>query len=177
MKRWFALVVVLAFMSGCSTDRTREFVAAKGPETFENWRIYVHVDADLYPKGSYTPANHSYSVNCTAWTVDGDVSRGPSSFRASAYFARIDSLKLTYSQGDDMAELPLDKLSPGEGNDPSRAVSLKQANLIAIPAEVRELQATVTMTFTDRRTDKAETKVFKIKMVKREGREIVPLTV
>ena len=178
MKRWFLIMVMLAFMSGCYTYRIREFVAFRGAETFENWRIHVTVQADLYPMGSYSPGNHNYSVSCTASTVKGDVYYGASSYRTSAYFARFDSLKLTYLQGDVTVELPLDSLHRGKRDEYSRSIYLSQKNLIAIPEEVRELEATVTMTFSERKkTSKTETKVFNIRMIKKEGRKIAPITV
>ncbi len=175
IKTWPLVFILLFLVSGCRTRRIRTFEESKGPETFENWQIGVHIKAKMYQDGTLTPENHKYRVWCSAWTVDGDVHRGPSSFRESAYFARFDSIKITYLRGDDFVELPLDNLPRPESNDPSCSVSLEQRNLIEIPSKVKELQATVTMTFTNKKTSKAENKVFKIKMKKREGNETIPL--
>jgi hypothetical protein len=162
------LIVVLG-IAGCAFYPMRKFEASPEVQTFEKWRLYVNIIAD-------NPSLHRYKVNCVAWTLPGDFTNGdPKAFRKSAYDAALQSLTLQYIDGDKTTELPLDRLQTGKDNDPRRLVQLIQDGLIDIPPQVRQLQATVTMRFADTASGNVETKVFKIKMIKREGKEIGPL--
>jgi hypothetical protein len=121
--------------------------------------------------------NHEYNVGCVAWTLPGDSYYGdPASFRSTSYHASFDSLKLTYLDGSNAAEIPLGTFHGAKNDNPASKVQLMYDGPVSIPAGVEELQARVVMTFTNQATGEVETKVFDFKMTKREGKEIVPLT-
>jgi hypothetical protein len=164
-----ALLFVALGMAGCAFHPVRKFEASPHVQTFEKWRLYVNVLAD-------NPTRHQYNVNCLAWTLPGDFTNGdPKAFRKSAYTVTLQSLTLHYLNGARTVEIPLNRLHPEKSNDPTRLAVLIQEGLVDIPPQVRQLEATMTALFTNTASGQAETKVFKFKMTKREGKEIGPL--
>ena len=174
--RRFLSVALFVLATGCVSLNFRQFEESKGAQTFENWRIYVHAQTDMTRGRTRTPDSHNYSVGCMAWTCDGDVYRGPTSYRRTEYSARINSLRILYSRGDDSIAVPLNELNSDNADNPFQ-VRLWQNTKVPIPSGVRSLLATVTITFTNKITGKPETKEFEFIMEKREGTKMYPLTV
>lgn len=117
-------------------------------------------------------------VRTVAWTASGDSVGGDASqFRPTAYAASLDSLRLFCIEGTSVVELPLPLLHRGASDHPNRLVSLAPANRagITIPASVKELRADVVMTFRHRETGRTETKVFTLRMFKRERTTLEPI--
>jgi len=166
----FALVVA----TGCRLDRTREFVAVQRPLKFENWGIYVNARVEA---ANPSPTNHLFVISAVAWTAPGDWIGPDVQFKSTTYDASLDSLRLFRIEGTNAAELPLPPLHHDSSDQPNRVVQLYSDNHIGIeiPANVKELRAEVVMTFRHRGTGKTETKVFAIKMVKRERTKFAPL--
>ena len=162
-----AVCLLLLLACGCASYPVRKFLVPTVAATFESWRIYVDVEADMYLEGKKTPENHRYKISCTGWTACGDYVTGLESFRKTAYRARFDTLKITYLEGDKVTALPLDDLTSSGDSNYAR---LEQGKLVAIPPSTRDLVATVTMTFTAIETGKTQTKVFEFKMKKYDGK-------
>jgi hypothetical protein len=169
----FALILMTA--TGCRQHRTREFVAVQRPVKFENWRLYVNAFVDA---ANPSPTNHFYLISAVAWTAPRDDLRSdPSQFRPTTYDASLDSLRLFRLEGTNAVELLLPPLRHGSDDQPNRLVGLAPGNRagILILASVNELRAEVTMTFRHRETGKTETRVFTIRMLKRERTKLEPL--